>query len=120
MCLNVQSGSDRKIKSFKKVLEEIGHWQSDGQLGGIWQAPVLRRSVKQLDGDLKGILSSVEENSEPGVQTPVMGWRISNAEMGAQNPTGQSVSPGWIPGVAWHGLDQCRDQKHREVGSGKT
>lgn len=94
MCLNVQSGLDRKIKSLKKALEEIGHWQSGGQLGGIWQAPVLRRSVKQLDGDLKGILSSVEENSEPGVQTPVMGWRISNAEMGAQNPTGWSVSPG--------------------------
>lgn len=94
MCLNVQSGLDRKIKSFKKVLEEIGHWQGSGKLGGIGQALVLRRSVKQLDGDLKGFLSSVGKNSKPGVQTPVMGWSISNAEMDAKNPKGQLGSPG--------------------------
>lgn len=55
---------DRKIKSFKKVLEEIGHWQGSG---------VLSRRVKQMDGNLKGFLGSVEENSKLGVQTPVMG-----------------------------------------------
>lgn len=64
MCSNVQSGLDRKIKSFKKVLEEIGHWQGSG---------VLSRRVKQMDGNLKGFLGSVEENSKLGVQTPVMG-----------------------------------------------
>lgn len=61
MCLNVQCGLDRKIKIFKNVLEEIGHCQGGGQPGELWQALVLSRSVKQLDGDLKGFLSSVEE-----------------------------------------------------------
>lgn len=63
---------------------------------------MLSRSVKQLDGDLKGFLSSVEENSKLGVQTPVMGWSVSNAEMGAQSPTEQLVSLEWTPGC--HGM----------------
>lgn len=36
-----------------------------------------------MDGDLKGVLSNMEENTKPGVQTPVMGCRISNTEMDA-------------------------------------
>lgn len=63
---------------------------------------MLSRSVKHLDGDLKGFLGSVEENSKLGVQTPVIEWSISNAEMGAQSPTEQLVSLGWIPGR--HGM----------------
>lgn len=51
----------------------IGRVVVNPQLVGIWQAPVLSRRVKQLDGDLKGFLNSVEENSKLGVQTPVMG-----------------------------------------------
>lgn len=95
-------------KRFKKVLEETGHRQSGRQLGGIWQAPMLSRSVKQLDGDLKQFLSSVEENLNLEVQSPVMGWSICNAEMGAQNPTGPLVFQGWVSGchsMAWTSVE---------------
>lgn len=36
-----------------------------------------------FDGDLKGFLSDMEENTKPGVQIPVMGCSIFNAEMDA-------------------------------------
>lgn len=65
-------------------------------------------SIKQLDGNLKGFLSSMDENSKLGVQIPVMGWSISNAEMRAQNPSGKLVLPGWVPGchgMAWTSVE---------------
>lgn len=47
-----------------------------------------------LEGDLKVFLSSVEENTKPGGQTPVVGCSISNTEMGTRGSAGQSVSSG--------------------------
>lgn len=47
-----------------------------------------------LGGDIKGFLSSMEENTKLGVQTPVVGCSVSNTEMGARGPAGQLASPG--------------------------
>ena len=74
-----------------------------------------------LDGDLKGFLSSMEENTNLGVQTPVVGCSVSNTEMSARGPAGQSASPGWVPAVAWPG-PVWRLRKPRRSGRwlGKT
>lgn len=85
---------------------------------GIWQTPVLSRGVKQLDGDLKGFLRSVEENSNLGVQTSVMGWSIFSAEWVFKSHRAVGV-PRMGPWMSWHGLDQCGDPKSQgKVGSG--
>lgn len=66
-----------------------------------------------MDGDLKGFLSSVEENSKLGVLFPVMGWSIFSAEMSVQIPRGsQCPQDGFL--LSWHGLTSVETKKVKE------